>query len=154
MARSGMVQVLVDAHNVMYRHPPWQRLIEADAEAARAAFEQRLAGRANLHLFYDGGPGGEARSAWRHGLHLDYAGSASADDRIVRWLQLNAARRAVVVSDDRELQRRARALGAAVMPVAEFLAGLPRVPPGEAGRGAISAAEADQWYRIFYGDDG
>ncbi len=115
--------VLIDGHNLLHQDAALRRLL-GTPEAARRALERRLARRRDCWLFYDGGPGGEARTAVRGTLRLDYSGTGEADDRIVAWLRANPASGAVVVSDDRELRARARTLGATLMSAREFLGGL------------------------------
>jgi uncharacterized protein len=148
MSRTGVVHVLVDAHNVLHQDPTLRPLMN-DPEQARTALEQLLAGRNHLHLFYDGGPGGEVRTSHRQGIAVDYAGTGEADDRIVRWLQTNHSRRAVVVTDDAELRRRVRTLGAGVQDARGFLDGLRRERDPRESRGPLSPGEVDEWMRIF-----
>lgn len=153
MSRTGVVHVLVDAHNVLHQDPELRRLMH-EPERGRSELERLLAGHHHLHLFYDGGPGGEVRTSHRQGLAIDYAGTGEADDRIVRWLQTNATRRAVVVSDDAELRRRVRTLGAGVLDARGFLDGLRRERDPREERGPLSPAEVDEWMRIFGLDPG
>lgn len=148
MSRTGVVHVLVDAHNVLHQDAQLRPLMN-DPERARAELERLLSGRQHLHLFYDGGPGGEVRTSHRQGLAVDYAGTGEADDRIVRWLQTNHSRRAVVVTDDAELRRRVRTLGAGVMDAGGFLAGLRKERDPREDRGPLSPSEVDEWMRIF-----
>jgi hypothetical protein len=148
MSRTGVVHVLVDAHNVLHHDPELHALMR-EPELARREMELLLAGRQHVHLFYDGGTGGEARNTHRHGLAIDYAGTGEADDRIIGWLKVNHARRAVVVTDDAELRRRVRTLGAAVADARGFLAGLRKEWDPREDRGALSPSEVDDWMRIF-----
>ena len=148
MSRTGEVHVLVDAHNVLHQDPELRPLM-VEPERARGELERLLAGRRSVHLFYDGGPGGTVRTSHRQGLAVDYAGTGEADDRIIRWLQVNATRRAVVVSDDAELRRRARTLGAGVLDARGFLDGLRRERDPREDRGPLTPAEVDEWMRIF-----
>ncbi|HEX3132181.1 MAG TPA: NYN domain-containing protein [Planctomycetota bacterium] len=148
MSRTGVVHVLVDAHNVLHQDPTLRPLMN-EPERARAELEQLLAGRTHLHLFYDGGPGGEVRTSHRQGLAVDYAGTGEADNRIVHWLQTNHSRRAIVVTDDAELRRRVRTLGAGVQDARGFLDGLRRDRDPRENRGPLSPGEVDEWMRIF-----
>jgi len=148
MSRSGVAHVLVDAHNVLH-HDPTLRTWMHEPERARSELERLLAGRQHLHLFYDGGPGGEVRTSHRQGLAIDYAGTGEADDRIVRWLQTNHSRRAVVVTDDAELRRRVRTLGAGVADARGFLDNLRKERDPREDRGPLSPGEVDEWMRIF-----
>jgi hypothetical protein len=148
MNRSGVVQVLVDAHNVLH-HDPELRTLMGDPERARASLEQLLSGRRHLTLFYDGGPGGETRTLHRQGLAIDYSGTGEADERIIAWLRSRPTQRAAVVSDDAELRRRARQLGAALIDARGFLAGFRRERDPRTDRGPLSPGEVDEWMRIF-----
>jgi predicted RNA-binding protein with PIN domain len=148
MSRTGVVQVLIDAHNVLHQDPELRTLM-CEPEQARAALERLLAGRPHVHLFYDGGPGGEVRTMHRQGLRIDYAGTGEADDRIVQWLKHHHRQRAMVVTDDQELRRRVRTLGSAVMDAAGFLQGLRHERDPREDRGPLSTAEVDEWMRIF-----
>ena len=148
MSRSGVVHVLVDAHNVLHHDPQLCKHMH-EPEVARQEMERLLAGRQHLHLFYDGGLGGEVRTTHRQGLAIDYAGTGEADDRIVRWLKINHARRALVVTDDADLRRRVRTLGAGIADARGFLAGLGREHDPREQRGPLSPGEVDEWMRIF-----
>ncbi len=148
MSRTGVVHVLVDAHNVLH-HDPVLRSLMSEPERARSEMEQLLAGRQHTHLFYDGGPGGEARTSHRQGLSIDYAGTGEADDRIVRWLQANATRRALVITDDADLRRRVRTLGAVVGDARGFLQPLRGAHDPRESRGPLSPGEVDEWMKIF-----
>ena len=148
MSRIGVVHVLVDAHNVLHHDPVLHELMH-EPEQARREMELLLAGRQHTLLFYDGGAGGEVRTTHRHGLAIDYAGTGEADDRIISWLKTNHGRRAVVVTDDAELRRRVRTLGAAVADARGFLAGLRKDRDPRENRGPLSPAEVDDWMRIF-----
>jgi hypothetical protein len=148
MSRSGVVHFLVDAHNVLHHDRELSALMH-NPEQARQEMERLLAGRQHLHLFYDGGLGGDVRTTHRQGLAIDYAGTGEADDRIVRWLKINYARRAVVVTDDAELRRRVRTLGAGIADARGFLTGLRRENDPREQRGPLSPGEVDEWMRIF-----
>jgi hypothetical protein len=153
MSRTGVVHVLVDAHNVLHLDPRLRPLM-VEPEQARSELERLLAGRQHVHLFYDGGPGGGGGAGPREGLSIDYAGAGEADDRITGWLKTNATRRAVVVTDDAELRRRVRTLGAGVLDARGFLDGLRRERDQREDRGPLSPAEVDEWMRIFGLDPG
>ena len=150
MSRHGALHVLVDGHNVLHLDPRLRGLIAASPERARAELERLLANRPRVVLFYDGGPGGVVSEARRQGLAIDYAGAGSADDRIMRWLLFHPDARATLVSDDAELTRRARAVGARILPARGFLDAVQGGPeaPAKPDR-ALSPAEVDEWMRIF-----
>jgi predicted RNA-binding protein with PIN domain len=148
MTRQGPVHLLVDGHNVLHLDPELRRLM-AEPERARAELERLLAHRQRVTLFYDGGPGGEAQNTRRHGLVIEYSGAADADDRIARWLLFHPNVRAVVVSDDRELRRRIRVLGARGVTARGFLAAFRRQREAPPDAPPLSPGEVDQWLRIF-----
>jgi hypothetical protein len=146
---SAPVLYLVDAHNIIYQDPALRRFA-ARPEAARAELEALLDGQANLLLFYDGGPGGRAHTAYRRSLRIDYSGREEADDRIIAWLREHPGKRTILVSDDRALRARAAALGAKLAPARGFLDRF-RVRPG---RGAMKPEtptdpELRMWMELF-----
>ncbi len=55
----------------------------------------------------------------------------------------------MVVTDDAELRRRVRTLGAAVTDARGFLDGLRRDHDPREDRGPLSPGEVDEWMRIF-----
>jgi YacP-like NYN domain len=149
MSRRGPVHCLVDAHNVLHQDAVLARHMH-EPENARHLLEELLADKPNMHVFYDGGPNGEQRAHRRQGLQIDYSGNDEADNRIIRWLQQHSELRAVVISDDHDLCRRARALGATTAPARGFLQGFrTRLQQTELHRGPLSPAEVDDWMRIF-----
>lgn len=151
--------VLVDAHNLLYPDRELGRHMVEDPERARRALEQRLAGRSRIHLFYDGGPGGQPSRQQRHGLEIHYSGAGSADDQIIAWLRAHPDRRSVVVTADRELAGRARAHGATI--AGAGILDVQAVPPAatqrpgveDADRRPPSPGEVEDWLRWF-GIDG
>ena len=153
MARRGKHHrwTLIDGHNLLYRDPALRRFLPDDPQRAHHGLERRLAGRARVVVFYDGGPDGREARHHRHGLELHYSGAGDADDLIVAWLRRHPERQAVVVTADRELAGRARAHGARVV------TGLDADPaPGGSAsaedRGPPSPAEVDHWLRLFGAD--
>ena len=152
MSRSGQAHLLVDAHNVLHHDSELGRLM-SDPERARTELERLLADRPRVVLFYDGGPGGITQSLRRQGLTIDYSGTGEADDRIVGWLRAHAELRAAVVSDDSGLRGRARSLGATLIAARGFLVDFRRERDPRTERGPLSAAEVNDWMRIFGLDD-
>lgn len=146
---SHSMRHLIDGTNCLHR----LGLTHEDGEQARLAFEARLPGRKGWTIFYDGGPGGRARTISRGFLTIVYSGLQEADDDIVRWLQRNSERPVMVVSDDRRLQSRCRDLGARSRSVADFVQSLrPRAPQTgvvEDQHRKLSADEVAMWQRMF-----
>jgi hypothetical protein len=95
--------ILVDGDNLLWRLPAWRAAMARDAEAARTALERRLARHRLVRVVCDG-------------LR---AGGRSADDLLVARVRALGGR-ALVVSDDRDLQLRVRAQGGRTCSVAEF----------------------------------
>jgi len=77
-ASSGAEETLIDAHNLIYAHPRLRTQMR-DPEAARTALAQLLSGQKHVRLVCDGGPGGQASLAERHGITIEYSGSREAD---------------------------------------------------------------------------
>jgi len=153
MSRRGPVHCLIDAHNVLHQDAVLACQMH-EPETARHHLEELLADKPNIHVFYDGGPNGEQCAHRRQGLHIDYSGNDEADNRIIRWLQQHSDLRAVVISDDHDLCRRARALGATAANARGFLDHFRTTQHRTAAqRGPLSPAEVDDWMRIFGLDD-
>ncbi len=144
--------LLIDAHNVIHADPDLRRLLTPDPERARAELERLLAHRGRCTVFHDGGPGGEARSLRRRGLAVVYCGTGEADDAIVRWLKRHPGDRAAVVSDDAELKRRCRQLGAGLIATGDLLATLRRQVDGPRDQPPVPPHEVDFWMWEFRSD--
>lgn len=125
--------VILDGYNVIHRHPRLRQTLGQSLAQARQALAVRLAGwRANrrdiacLMIVFDGNPdaaplGREADSA-PGGVQLLYTGRGEkADERIVAIVREWSRRyRCSVITDDREVAGRAKALGAEILPVRDF----------------------------------
>ncbi len=149
MSRRGPVHCLIDAHNVLHQDVILARHMH-EPENARHLLEELLADKPHMHVFYDGGPNGEQRAHRRQGLQINYSGNDEADNRIIRWLQQHSTQRAIVISDDHDLCRRARALGATTANAGGFLESFRTAQQRtEDLRGPLSPAEVDDWMRIF-----
>ena len=139
-------QVIVDGYNVIRRTPALNALFHKqlaqsrDALAARcAAWRQARRDVAEVLIVFDGRaavadllstPGGAGVRA------IFTPRSETADQRIAELVrESGAARQLIVVSDDAEVVRQARACGAQVLAVREFLTP-PRTRPGGPGAGA------------------
>ncbi len=154
-----MKQRWVDAFNVIHRLPDLVDLLSEDNEACRQAFLDRLAplvfssGERWTVIFDAQRPG---RASAPGPIDVIYA--ISADAWIVDGLE--KARHAdaitVVSSDEKDIGRRARALGASVMSAATFariLNEAQETRPLEAEKPEqVSEAEVDYWLDAFAGD--
>lgn len=146
---SAAALYLVDAHNLIHQDPHLRRLV-AKPEAARAALEKLLDGQVHILLFYDGGPGGKTQTVFRRGLRIDYSGKLEADERIVEWLRDHPGLRATVVTDDRALRGRAKALGGKLASARDFLDRFKaRSQRMESKPDAPSDPEVKMWLEIF-----
>ena len=139
----------VDGSNVVHQDAELRRLAGIDPERARAELERLLAGRQRVAVFWDGGPGGEARSLHRKGLRVDYSGGGEADDRIIAWLKQQGQPRATVATDDAGLSRRCRALGARVVPTRGFADGLRSTRDAPLDRAPPTPDELAFWMKEF-----
>jgi predicted RNA-binding protein with PIN domain len=151
--RSGQVEMLIDAHNLIHAHPDLRRLMD-DPEVAREALLARLQGRQRVRMVCDGGPRGERATVVRHGITIEYSGRLDADECIIAYLRAHARQRTVVVTDDRGLAGRARVMGARVLPCAALIASLTAPASGEADprRAPPPPHEVEEWLRLFGGD--
>jgi len=140
--------ILVDAHNLLHQDARLGPVMRRDVEAARLALERALGARDDVILFYDGGPGGVADARRRGGVRIDYSGPGEADDRILAWLRANTGRH-VVVSDDRALTARARALGATIALTRGFLAHA--AVADSAQKPEATPDEVAFWMKVFGG---
>ncbi len=151
---AGVGQTLVDAHNLIHAHARLRALM-SDPEEARSALALLLRDHQHVRLICDGGPGGQASLAMRHGITIEYSGCREADDVILERVAA-VRQRTTVVTDDRELSRRARSLGARIVSCADYLrqAGEPASTTEDPGRGPVSSGEAEAWMRWFGLDAG
>jgi hypothetical protein len=79
-----------------------------------------------------------------------YSGGRSADEVILHQLA-QRARQWVVVTDDRDLGRRARQLGAEVTSLGQWQAKLARRTPAAREERALSPSEVAEWEEYFEG---
>ena len=125
----------------------------AGSEEERGAVRQRIAarvrgGRSTVVLFFDGEPPAGPREGWLGGLTVRYAGSRSADDAIIDAVaRSKAPRDCHVVTDDRALAGRARALGARTLSAEDFWGRL-----AETQESGSPAVDVDDWMSFFSDD--
>ena len=114
--------------------------------------------RGRVVVVFDGA-GGD-RLAQRYGaLEVVWSGARSADD-LIEALVRRQPRDCIVVTDDRELGRRCRDLGARVEPAAVLIgriqrphAGAPAAAARAAGKPAPTAADREHWRKVFSDDE-
>ena len=149
---------LIDGYNVMHRLPGFPELIDRDQAEARERFLRLLAplalrSKESWTVVFDGPGGGSDHAPGP----LAVVFARDADAWIMR--ELRASRRpgsmTVVTSDEKDIGRAARALGAAVLSAEEIVASLrkrasggDRPPPPEKPEHA-SQAEVEYWLRRF-----
>jgi len=141
--------ILLDGNNLLHDLPPGTRTRE---EVRRLALERVRHERQRVTVVFDGPPptGSPDREALGR-VTVVWSGARSADDVIVASLPDGpTARQWVVVSDDRELVRRARDRGAETRPLAAWRARPPR--PGRVDRpteGAARVGDIASWESYF-----
>ncbi len=141
--------VLVDGNNVLHRLPPGER----SREGLRRRMLQLARGqRMRLEVVFDGAPPEGTPAVELLGpVTIRYSGHGTADDLIIHRLPSGpSARNWTIVTDDRELARRAAAAGARTLPVSTWLARLedPSQPAGEKPE-ELSPGELEEWIRLF-----
>ncbi|GAB4246672.1 MULTISPECIES: NYN domain-containing protein [Deferrisoma] len=146
--------VLVDGHNLIGRG---LRLpLDREAEGRRRVVERLGAWasgrREPVVVVFDGDRAGGAKARRVGALSVVYSPAGrTADEEILRRLGRGNPRAATVVTSDRRLADRARALGARVEPAEGFWA---RVWPApgkgeEAEKPDPGEAEVEEWLRVF-----
>jgi predicted RNA-binding protein with PIN domain len=148
----------VDGFNVMHRLPGGAEELAADPEAARRRFLGLLAPQVYTSgerwtVVFDAPRAGRARAPGP--IEVVYA--PDADAWLVAALEQHPhpERVTVVTSDEKDIGRRARALGASVLSAAALVramaAGAPPPPPGPEKPEQVSAADLDYWLDAFGG---
>ncbi len=156
---------LIDAFNVMHRLEPFPEIMNRDAEEARERFLRLLAplalrSKEAWTVVFDGPRGGHDRSPGP----IDVVFAADADTWILRELRasLNASELTIVTSDEKDIGREARSMGATVVSAGALIASIQRDGTKVRSRPLItdkpefsSANEVDYWLERFgvIGDD-
>jgi predicted RNA-binding protein with PIN domain len=133
MAHGGKI-ALIDGYNVIMRHDRWRGVFNRNQDQARSALlsycAEWKARRGDIYDFivvFDGGPA-VMDNALPHIPHVRAVftrGGETADDHIIAILRQKAyGGRHVVVSDDREVAGKSKALGAETVSVSAFCAQL------------------------------
>lgn len=146
--------ILVDGNNLLHQLPRSERSRET---VRRVVLERSRGQRQRVTVVFDGPPPPTAPDVESLGaVTIRYAGSRAADDVIIATLpQGPPARQWVVVTDDRELQRRAHAAGAEVRPLASFRVAAGRSRSTETvvrPERPLSGREVAEWEQAFSGD--
>lgn len=116
-----------------------------------AAFASRR--RTRLTVVFDG-PAGPRRATGRAGgVTVIYSGGQEADDRIVAIVERDARRPDItLVTSDRGLRARVRALGARVIGCREFSGILAKTAAEEADEKPLPG-DIEKWARYFSGEE-
>ena len=146
--------ILIDGNNLLHTLPAKSR----DRNGVRRlVLDQTRFERISVTVVFDGSPPqGVNKRESLGAVTIVYAGGASADDVIINSLPHGKAAKAwTVVTDDRELSRRASQRGAAVRPLRSWKTrkkNRPQIgkPRPEA---PLSASEVTEWQRFFEGDN-
>jgi len=148
----------VDGFNVMHRLADCAALLAEDPEAARRRFLDLLAplvytSGERWTVVFDGPRSGRARAPGP--IEVVYAPSADAWLTAALEKHPRPARVTVVTDDEKDIGRRARALGAAVLPAASILRALSggeaEAPPEPEKPEQASAEDVAFWLDAFGG---
>jgi predicted RNA-binding protein with PIN domain len=124
------------------------------AEAVVDYLQRWAAGRGSVVAVFDGEP--QTRVAERYGpLEIAWSGAGRTADALIERRARVAPKETIVVTNDRELARRCRDLGARVEPVTFLRERIER--PRRSGRSATvgsdkpepSVAEREHWRQVF-----
>ncbi|MEJ2580558.1 MAG: NYN domain-containing protein [Acidobacteriota bacterium] len=144
--------VIIDGNNLLHTLPDRQR---SRKDVRRLALEAVRHEMMQLVVVFDGpAPSGCPEVEVLGSVTVRYSGSASADETILRLLPGGKAQGWVVVTDDRDLGRRARELGASVRPLSHWRR---RKPPRQrrvSTEPKLSSREVEDWETYFSVDDG
>lgn len=160
-------EILIDAYNVMFAHPHLGPLLRRDLERARDEFlalvaRLRPADATRVVVVFDAqrNPSpitavGRTSESYRNSIHVVYA-RGSADAWIMRRIREDESPGALtIVTSDREILDAARAHGAGIRRVSEFLelpqkrrARLRRIRESEKPDRS-SPGELAEWERLF-----
>jgi len=145
--------ILIDGNNLLHQLPHSER---SRARVRRLVLDACRHQRRRITVVFDGPPPAAAPPREDLGaVTVLYSGSQSADDVIVG--RIPAGSRAsdwVVVTDDRDLQARARHRGAAIRTLAEWLKTRPPAPRKAGFEHKLSPREVEEWEGYFREEGG
>lgn len=169
MVSAQKTVTIVDGYNAIHRVPAFRKALDASVEAGRRAlisycieWMSRRRDTGQFLIVFDSGPsvGGSCEGVASGVRVVNTRHGESADERIHDMLQeWQPAARCTVVSDDTEVARRARQVGADVMSAAAF-AGVLRQPDGatddSGGKNALTPGQektiTDELRRLWGAD--
>jgi len=142
------VPILVDGNNLLHRLPSGRR---SRSEVRRLSLDLARREGVRITVVFDGPPpsGSPGRESLGN-VSIVYSDAVSADDAIIR--RVPPPPRAadwVVVSDDRELVRRARRAGAPTRSLRQWLAKLEAPQRRTDDRRGLSPDEIAEWESFF-----
>lgn len=145
--------ILIDGNNLMFSLPQRDQSREA---VRRLVLELTRHERISVILLFDG-PAPEYTGPREHlgSVEILYSGASSADDAIIRILRNSGSPKDWrVVTDDRELRRRARQLGSSILSCSAWKSRRrkkPKIRPRVRPRGEqpLSAREIEEWENFF-----
>ena len=140
----------LDGNNLIGHARGSVRPTEEDRSALVAEIAERLRQtKARVVLFFDG-PAGRATTLGA--LSIRHSPGVTADDAILAEIdRARAPQEVIVVSEDRELQRRARERGAKALTASEFWRRVGALPQRQQ-RGPAGPIDVEEWLRYFSDD--
>ena len=140
----------LDGNNLIGHGRGSSRPTEEDRSALVAEIAERLRQtKARVVLFFDGP---RNRATTLGALSIRHAAGGSADDAILAEIErARAPQEIIVVSEDRDLQRRARERGAQALTAAEFWSRV-GASPNRPQRDSREPVDVEEWMRYFSDD--
>jgi hypothetical protein len=142
------VPYFLDGNNLIGHGRGSSRPTEEDRSALISEIAERLRKtKARVVLFFDG-PG--QRSTSLGPLSIRHAARATADDAILGEIErARAPQEIVLVSEDRDLRRRARDLGAKTLTTTEFWSRVGAAKEDRPERSPSGQIDVEEWMRFF-----
>jgi len=145
------VPYFLDGNNLIGHGRGSSRPTEEDRSALVVEIAERLRQtKARVVLFFDGP---KERATTLGALSIRYAPGGTADDAILAEIgRARAPQEIIVVSEDRELQRRVRERGAKALTAVEFWSRVGAASPRGPQRDPAGAVDVEDWMRYFSDD--
>jgi hypothetical protein len=143
--------ILLDGNNLLNRLPKASR---TRADVRRLVLDSTRHEKTTVVVVFDGPPPRDALPEESLGkVTVLYSAPKSADDVIISRLPAGpSARNWVVITDDRELARKARDRGAPVRPIGEWQSKRPQRSRRQRAESKLSSHEVEAWERFFADD--
>jgi hypothetical protein len=150
-----MRHYVLDGHNILHRGDLAKQSIKARPDLAMNALilrcQQIVTGKkSTCSVFFDGAPPGNVNTHTRN-VHVAFSYDRSADSLIKSLIERSKnPRTLIVVSDDAEIQRFARAHSCTIQSVSVFLSGTLRSEERETDEKTIpDNVSIEEWLRLF-----